>query len=158
MSRLPSEVPGGAGLRDQYGRRELLVKNLNDPLGATDVRGAGSVFDVDGREHVVLVNLSGGIGAPNVVTTNYTLLSTDASAVVETNSASAIVITVPPAVFAIGDVIEVCRIGAGALTVSPGVGVTLRSQSGALGVAHQYSSASLRCRASNDFVVVGDLA
>jgi hypothetical protein len=60
VTRLPSETNGAGLLRDTFGRRELTVRNLNDPLGPGDVPGVGTVFDADGREQVVITGQSGG--------------------------------------------------------------------------------------------------
>lgn len=63
MSHLPSEVPSGGTLRDQYGRREMVYKALNAALAVDDVQAAGGVFDADGREQVVINGISTGAGA-----------------------------------------------------------------------------------------------
>jgi hypothetical protein len=68
VTRLPSETPGGGNLRDAYGRRELTVRGLNDPLDQSDVQGAGGVFDADGREHVVATGRSGTVLVAEQVT------------------------------------------------------------------------------------------
>jgi hypothetical protein len=59
VTRLPSETNGAGLLRDTFGRRELTVRNLNDPLNPGDVPGVGTVFDADGREQVVIAGQSG---------------------------------------------------------------------------------------------------
>jgi hypothetical protein len=59
VTRLPSETNGAGLLRDTFGRRELTVRNLNDPLNPGDVPGVGTVFDADGREQVVITSQSG---------------------------------------------------------------------------------------------------
>jgi len=64
----------------------------------------------------------------NAQTANYTLVLADAGKVIEVNSAAARTVTVPPAAaaaFAVGTVIDVSQVGAGAVTVAAGVGVTL---------------------------------
>lgn len=94
-------------------------------------------------------------------TSSYTLALADANAVVEMNSASATVVTVPENVteaFPIGTVIEIFRLGAGTVTVSPAGGVTIRSAGSLNQLRVQYSSASLRKRATDEWVLSGDLA
>lgn len=147
------QIPAGGLAVDAVGTTNIAA------LAVTTAKIAdGSISTVKLANGSVTAAKLAAASAPNVVTTNYTLIASDANGVVESNSSSAIVVTVPPSVLVVGDVIEICRIGTGTLTLSPGAGVTLRSQSGALSVGHQYSSASLRCRATNDFVIVGDLA
>lgn len=102
------------------------------------------------------------LGAPNVQTdTDYTFVAADAGKVVEGVSAAAHIFTVPANAdvpYPIGTVIEGARMGAGTLTFAAAAGVTIRSNGGKLAIAHQYSSAVLRKRATNEWVLVGDLA
>jgi hypothetical protein len=91
--------------------------------------------------------------------TSYTLVLTDQGKAVEMNNASANTLTVPPnssVAFPVGTIIEVCQIGAGQTTIAPGSGVTLRNTSG-LKLQLQYSSASLRKRATDEWVATGAL-
>jgi hypothetical protein len=77
----------------------------------------------------------------------------------ESTSASAVNVTVPPnssVAFPVGTVIELCQYGAGQITIVAGAGVTLRTAS-SLTTRVQYSGASLRKRATNEWVVGGDL-
>ena len=93
--------------------------------------------------------------------TSYTLVSTDANKLVQLNNASAITLTIPPSVFSVGQSIDLYQLGAGQVTFAQGSGVTIRS-TGATSTAPklrvQYSAATVICVASNDFLVVGDLA
>lgn len=98
---------------------------------------------------------------PNTQTGSYTLVITDVNRTVEMNSASATVVTVPPnssVAFPIGSIVEVARYGAGTVTVAAGAGVTIRSRSSLLAVGNQYGAASLRKRATDEWILVGDLA
>lgn len=97
----------------------------------------------------------------NTQTGDYTLVLGDAGKTVEINSASAQVVTVPAnasVAFPTGTVIEVSRYGAGTVTLAGAVGVTIRSRGGLLAIGNQYASGSLRKRATNEWVLVGDLA
>lgn len=102
----------------------------------------------------------------NTQTASYTLTLSDAGASVEFNSASATVATVPPnssVAFPVGTVIELCRIGAGTVTITPGAGVTIPNRLEAAGttsrtLTSQYSAASIRQRATNAWVLVGDFS
>jgi hypothetical protein len=101
------------------------------------------------------------IGGLNTQTTSYTLVLADAGKSVELNNAGATTLTVPPnstVAFPVGTIVEVFRLGAGAVTVVAGGGVTIRSPGGLLGLRVQYSTASLRKRATDEWVLAGDIA
>lgn len=95
----------------------------------------------------------------NQTGTTYTLVLADAGKCVEGNNASAITLTIPPntsVAFPVGTVIEVFQQGAGQITVTAGSGVTLRAPDGAK-TAKQYASASLRQRATDEWVLAGNV-
>jgi hypothetical protein len=93
--------------------------------------------------------------------TTYTLVVGDAGKLVTTSNAGAITVTVPPSVFAAGDVINLQSIGVGLTTFAAGAGVTITS-TGATAAAPivraQYSACSIVCTASNVFTILGDLS
>ena len=93
--------------------------------------------------------------------TTYTLVAADSGKLVTSSNASAVTITIPPAVFAAGEQINVQSIGAGITTFAAGVGVTITS-TGATAAAPnlraQYSACTIICTASNVFTVIGDLS
>jgi hypothetical protein len=91
------------------------------------------------------------------ITTAYTLVAGDAGTVVESTAATAVAVTVPATTFAVGAVIEICRVGSGALTVVAASGVTF-TPSGTATARAQGSSVFLRQRATNSWIVSGDLA
>lgn len=98
--------------------------------------------------------------AANLRTASYTLVLTDAGLVVEMNVAAANTLTIPPNAsvpFPIGTVIEILQYGTGQTSVAPGSGVTLLSPDGARKLRVQYASVSLRKRATDTWVMVGDL-
>jgi hypothetical protein len=102
--------------------------------------------------------------APVIVkTASYTAVLTDANHVIEFNSGVGTTLTIPPdstTTFAVGVVIGVYRHGTGSLTIAPGAGVTIRSAGGVTGsrtISSQFGEASLRKRAANDWVLVGNL-
>lgn len=114
-----------------------------------------AVADLDTRTTA----LEAGI-ATNVRTISYTLVSADAGKAVEFNNSNAATLTVPPnssVGLPLGTVIEVVGLGSGQVTIAPGSGVTLRSATG-LKLRVQFSVASLRKRATDEWVVAGDLA
>jgi hypothetical protein len=93
--------------------------------------------------------------------TTYTLVASDSSKLVTSSNASAVVITIPPSVFAAGEQINVQSIGAGLTSFAQGAGVTITS-TGATSAAPvlraQFSAATIICTASNTFTVIGDLS
>ncbi len=92
--------------------------------------------------------------------TSYTLVIGDLSKLVTTSNASPITVTIPPSVFAAGNVINVQSIGVGLTTFAAGAGVTITS-TGANAAAPilraRYSACTIICTASNVFTVIGDL-
>ena len=94
--------------------------------------------------------------------TTYSLVIADATyKLVTCSNATAITVTVPPSLFAIGDTINVQQIGAGQVTFAQGAGVTITS-TGATATAPilraQYSAATIICTASDNFTVIGDIS
>jgi hypothetical protein len=92
--------------------------------------------------------------------TTYTLVAADSSKLVTASNASAIVVTIPPAVFAAGEAINLQQIGAGQVTFAAGAGVTITSTgatSAAPKLRTQNSACTIICTASNTFTVIGDL-
>jgi len=97
--------------------------------------------------------------ALNAQTASYTLVLADKGKAVEVTSASATNVTVPPnssVAYPIGTVIEVAQLGTGQVTLVAGAGVTLQTPSSLLTRA-QFSSLSLRKRATDTWLVTGDM-
>ena len=97
----------------------------------------------------------------NPQTASYTLALADVSKVIEMTVASANTITVPSnssVAFPVGTVIEVVQLGAGQTSIAAGSGVTIRSAGAKLKLSGQYSGAAIRKRATDEWVLVGDLA
>ena len=93
--------------------------------------------------------------------TTYTLVAADSGKLVTSSNAAAVVITVPPSVFAAGEQINVQSIGVGLTSFAAGSGVTVTS-TGATSAAPilraQFSACTIICTASNVFTVIGDLS
>ena len=93
--------------------------------------------------------------------TTYTLVAADSGKLVTSSNASAVVITIPPSIFAAGEQINVQSIGVGLTSFAQGAGVTITS-TGATATAPilraQYSACTIVCTASNTFTVIGDLS
>lgn len=92
--------------------------------------------------------------------TTYTLVIGDKGKIVEMNNAAANTLTVPPnssVAFPIGSRIDIVQFGAGATSIAAGAGVTIRSQSSFLKLFSQYAAATLYKRATDEWVLIGNL-
>jgi len=130
------------------------------PVGATGSGGSGSVGATGPAGPTGATGPDSTTLTKNTQTVSYTLVLTDAGKVVEMDVASANNLTVPPnssVAFPVGTVIEAFQYGAGQTTFVAGGGVTLRSAGGALKLTSQYAGASLRQRATDEWVIVGEL-
>jgi len=93
--------------------------------------------------------------------TTYTLVIADQDKLVTLSNAAAITLTVPPSVFSAGQSINIQQIGAGQVTLAAGAGVTITSTgatSAAPKLRAQESAATIVCKSSNNFTVIGDLS
>jgi hypothetical protein len=89
---------------------------------------------------------------------SYTLLLTDSGKVVEISSVGTVLVpTFANAAFAVGAQIVILRTGAGAVDVVGDTGVTVNATPG-LNLRAQWSSATLLKRATNTWVLMGDLS
>lgn len=91
--------------------------------------------------------------------TSYTLVSADVGRLVTLTNAAAITCTVPPSsgvAIDVGKAIDIAQMGAGQVTFAPGAGVTLRATPG-LKMRAQYSGATVRKIATDEWLIVGDL-
>ena len=112
---------------------------------------AGTEYGVQAGPQTIIVQ--------NTQTASYTLVLGDAGKSVEMDAATANDLTVPPnstVAFPVGTVIEVCQIGAGQTTVVAGSGVTVQTPE-TLVLTGQWSTVSLRKRATDEWVLVGDV-
>jgi hypothetical protein len=98
--------------------------------------------------------------ATNERLTAYTLALTDDGIIVEANSTSAIVLTVPlnsTVAFPTGTKITIIRTNTGAVSVAGASGVTINSTPG-LNLRAQWSAATLLKRGTNSWLLMGDLS
>lgn len=96
----------------------------------------------------------------NTQTSDYTLVLADTSRQILMNDASANVLTVPlnsSVAFPVGTVITVFQYGSGQTTISPSIGVTIRSAGARYKLYEQYSSAILTKIDTDEWQLVGDL-
>ncbi len=98
----------------------------------------------------------------NTQTSNYTLVLNDSdTGLVETNSASSNNVTIPPnssVAFTIGTQIAIVQYGIGLTSIVAGSGVVIRSSSGTLVGAGQYSSMFLIKRATDEWYLLNGTA
>jgi len=93
--------------------------------------------------------------------TAYTLVLSDSAKNVEMNNASANTLTVPPnssVAFPVGTSILVTQTGAGQTTVAAGAGVTINSNGAKLKLSGQWAQATLLKRATDTWVISGNLS
>jgi len=93
-------------------------------------------------------------------TADYTLVLTDAGKVIEINSGSSENVTIPPnssVAFPVGTQIVVVRLGAGAVVIVEGSGVTTRSDGDKNKIKSQYSSCVLIKHETNEWYILGNL-
>ena len=93
-------------------------------------------------------------------TADYTLVLTDAGKVIEINSGSSENVTIPPnssVAFPVGTQIVGVRLGAGAVVIVEGSGVTTRSDGDKNKIKSQYSSCVLIKHETNEWYILGNL-
>ena len=126
------------------------MSNLSDLLGSSFVGNTGP----QGPQGV-----QGSAGAPNVPqnskTSSYTLLSSDTAKHISITTGG---VTVPTAVFSIGDAVTIFNNSASSQTITQGASVTLRNAGTATTgnrTLAQYGICTVLCVASNVFVISG---
>ena len=129
--------------------------SANQVLG-TD--GAGTLSFVT-RATEAYVDTAANTLTENTQTgTTYTTVLTDAGKMITCNNASAITVTIPPnssVAYEAGTVLSFIQKGAGQVTLSAGVGVTLNNANG-LKTASQYSVISCWKEDTDTWIVYGD--
>ena len=116
---------------------------------------ASMITDEIGTGEIVLSEL-----ATNAQTASYTLVLADKGKLVEMNVASANTLTVPlnaTVAWPVGSSIDILQMGAGQTTIVATAGVTINSTPG-LKIRTQYASATLIKRATNTWILIGDLS
>lgn len=125
---------------------------------------AGTALTGGGTSGAVTLNFDYAVGnqaIESAQTASYTLVLSDAGKMVTMTNASANNLTVPPnssVAFPVNTRIDLIQYGAGQTTIVAGAGVTLFSSGSKLKLSGQYSGASLWKKATDTWVVVGDLS
>lgn len=91
---------------------------------------------------------------------SYTIALSDAGRTITFDSGSDLSVTVPAnstTAILVGTRFDVLRLGTGELSITPEVGVTIRSKDSNLRIAAQYSGATLLKLDTNTWALVGDL-
>lgn len=136
------------------------VTDSGDISGVT----AGTGLSGGGTSGAVTLNFDYAVGnqaIENAQTgTTYTLVLTDAGKMVTMTNASANTLTVPPnssVAFPVNTRLDIIQYGAGQTTIAAGAGVTIYSSGAKLKLTGQYSGVSLWKKATDTWVLVGDI-
>jgi hypothetical protein len=133
----------------------VTTDNLSALAATTSAQFAGVISDEIGTGNVILSDL-----ATNAQTASYTLVLADKGKLVEMSVATANNLTVPlnsSVAYPTGTQINILQTGAGQTTVVATGGVTINATPG-LKLRAQWSSATLIKRATDTWVLVGDLS
>jgi len=153
-------IPGGTGtfaLTSQLGISNV-VEDTTPQLGgdldlnSSDITGTGDI-DITGSV-VAQSSLQTQTG------TTYTAVLGDASKLITMNNASANTLTIPQnssVAYPVGTKLDIAQLGAGQTTVAEDSNVTIRSTP-TLKLRAQYSGATCIKIATNEWILVGDLA
>lgn len=163
VADLAAKVP-----KSLFDANTVLAANSDDTpaavtMGASTILArlaAGNIKAASVAEIMTLLGAAAALVTENIQTASYTLVLGDAGLCVVMNVGSANNLTVPAnasVAFPVGTTIEVFQLGAGQTTLVLS-GLTSQSPSGKLKLTGQYSSATLRKRATDTWAVAGDLA
>lgn len=185
MSQIGTENTGDpTGHQQVRAQQAKLARNLPNVhlghFGAVNFLGRGYMADLDHytqaayneigqamAEVAAAVAFASESGiAPSVAPTtqsgtSYTAVEDDSESYIQFTNAAAVAFTLPPnssVGFPIGTVITLEQNGAGAVTITAGAGVTLRSRGGRVVTAGQYAVAQVKKVALNTWSIMGDVS
>lgn len=125
---------------------------FNSPATPTNLTSFDLYIGPDFQDNLIVSNLSND---------SYVLELNDIGKAVEINSSTANTVTVQDdgtVAWPVGAVIEVAQVGTGQTTIEPASGVDIRLAEGfTASLRGQWSVASLRKRAANEWILAGDL-
>jgi hypothetical protein len=119
-----------------------------------------SISDTASINNIVVTGESKFSYQLNSQSASYILSLEDHGRVVPINNSSANTLTVPPndsVAFPVGSVVNIIQTGSGQTTITPGSGVTLRSEGNKLKTKAQYALVGMVKVATDEWVVFGNL-
>lgn len=160
------QIPAAGLASDAVTTAKILDANVTAGKLATDAVTTAKIQDNAVTQAKLADRVIGSAEYDNLTLnaqtgTTYTLVLTDAHKFVTLSNASAITLTVPPnssVAFETGDQVNLMQLGAGQVTVAAGSGVTLRSAGSLVKTSAQYAVATLVKIASDEWVLLGNLA
>jgi hypothetical protein len=137
--------------------------NTYAPLASPIFTGVGITVPAGGVQFTDGTQTKEGVPSRTTIiqkTAGYTLAAlNERDSLIEVSSATGVTVTIPTnatTAFPIGSSIDILQTGAGQVTIAGAVGVTVNATPG-LKLRTQWSSATLMKRATDSWVVVGDL-
>lgn len=148
-------------------------EQVRDVIGTALISGAGISIAVNDAGDIITITNTAPAGTQGpagdwstpiaftaVAGTAYTPVLSDAGKFIETSNAGSVTVTIPAnasVAYPVGSQLHFIRYGAGGLTIVGDTGVTVRATPSAV-LRAQYSQATITKRATNEWLLAGDLA